>query len=152
MKSPSGGSILITSAPRSASSRVQYGPDTIVVKSSTRTPPRMSLFTSRLRAVFLFVQREVVTIEAFEMLRHLLHGRVAVACFEVLHEPAPRRQHPRIPGLPDRPDEMPHHVDQRFHHYHHHRVPGRTRENSMELEMDRRLIVKVDIVARRTRR
>src|SRR5215472_11025603 len=42
MKSPSGGSILITSAPRSASIRVQYGPETMVVKSSTRTPPRAS--------------------------------------------------------------------------------------------------------------
>src|SRR5215467_5758123 len=43
MKSPSGGSILITSAPRSASIRVQYGPETMVVKSRTRTPPRTSL-------------------------------------------------------------------------------------------------------------
>src|SRR5215467_8481325 len=43
MKSPSGGSILITSAPRSASIRVQYGPETMVVKSRTRTPPRISL-------------------------------------------------------------------------------------------------------------
>ena len=56
MKSPSGGSILITSAPRSASSRVQYGPDTIVVKSSTRTPLRISLFTGSLGAIFLLHQ------------------------------------------------------------------------------------------------
>src|SRR5215468_3219642 len=43
MKSPSGGSILITTAPRSASIRVQYGPETMLVKSSTRRPPRTSL-------------------------------------------------------------------------------------------------------------
>src|SRR3954453_16747154 len=35
--SPSGASILITSAPRSANSRVQCGPAIVVVKSSTRT-------------------------------------------------------------------------------------------------------------------
>src|SRR6476660_9546468 len=36
--SPSGGSILITSAPMSAMIWVQYGPITIAVRSTTRTP------------------------------------------------------------------------------------------------------------------
>src|SRR5262245_43199684 len=36
--SPSGASILITSAPRSASKRVQCGPAIVVVKSRTRSP------------------------------------------------------------------------------------------------------------------
>jgi hypothetical protein len=36
--SPSGASILMTSAPRSASSRVQRGPAIVVVKSSTLRP------------------------------------------------------------------------------------------------------------------
>src|ERR1700760_1186932 len=36
--SPSGGSILITSAPMSAMICVQYGPITIAVRSTTRTP------------------------------------------------------------------------------------------------------------------
>src|SRR5579862_4961907 len=96
MKSPSGGSILITSAPRSASSRVQYGPDTIVVKSSTRTPLRISLFTRRLGSIFFFEQRQVVAIQPLEMLFHFFHGRIAVARFKMLHETPPRRQHPRI--------------------------------------------------------
>src|SRR5882724_10637452 len=38
MSSPSGGSILITSAPTSASNRAQYGPASMIEKSSTRTP------------------------------------------------------------------------------------------------------------------
>src|ERR1700740_920119 len=38
MSSPSGGSILITSAPTSASSRAQYGPASMIEKSSTRMP------------------------------------------------------------------------------------------------------------------
>src|SRR5215212_10973001 len=42
--SPSGDSILITSAPRSASSRVQCGPAIVVVKSTTRMPARASVF------------------------------------------------------------------------------------------------------------
>src|SRR5215207_11441344 len=36
--SPSGGSTLITSAPMSAMICVQYGPNTIAVRSTTRTP------------------------------------------------------------------------------------------------------------------
>src|SRR5277367_1186660 len=149
MKSPSGGSTLITSAPRSASSRVQYGPDTMVVKSSTRTPLRISLFTRRLGAIFLFHERQVVSIEPLEMLLHLLDRRVALARFKVLHEPPPRRNHPRISLLPDRANEMLHHVDQRVHHDHHHRILGRAREDAMKLEMNRRLIVKINLVAHR---
>src|SRR6516165_3887789 len=38
--SPSGASILITSAPRSVNRRVQCGPAIVVVKSSTRRPDR----------------------------------------------------------------------------------------------------------------
>src|ERR1700745_3141411 len=38
--SPSGASILITPAPRSAKRRVQCGPAIVVVKSSTRTPSK----------------------------------------------------------------------------------------------------------------
>src|SRR5262249_35241423 len=38
--SPLGASILITSAPRSASKRVQCGPAIVVVKSSTRRPDK----------------------------------------------------------------------------------------------------------------
>jgi hypothetical protein len=38
MISPSGGSILMTLAPWSASKAVQTGPDTTVVRSMTRTP------------------------------------------------------------------------------------------------------------------
>src|ERR1700735_3964026 len=149
MKSPSGGSTLITSAPRSASSRVQYGPDTVVVKSSTRTPLRISLFTRRLGAIFLFHQRQVWAIEPPERLIHLLDRRVALPRFKMLHEPAPRRNHPRISLLPNRPNEMLHHVDQRIHHDHHHRILGRTRKYAMELEVNRCLIVKVRLVARR---
>src|SRR5580704_7957968 len=141
MKSPSGGSILITSAPRSASSRVQYGPDTMVVKSSTRTPLRISLFTRRLGAIFFFHQRQVVPIEPLEMLIHLLNRRVALPRFKMLHEPPARRNHPRISLLPNRPNEMLHHVDQRIHHDHHHRILGRTCEDAMGLEMNRCLIV-----------
>src|SRR6202046_4515870 len=120
MKSPSGGSILITSAPRSASRRVQYGPDMIVVKSRTRTPLRISLFISGLGAVFFFLQRQVVAIQAFEMLFHLFHSAVAVARLKWLHETPARRQHPRISFLSNGSDEVLHHVDQRFHHDHHH--------------------------------
>src|SRR5271155_6207153 len=148
MKSPSGGSILITSAPRSASSRVQYGPDTIVVKSSTRTPARMSLLTGGLRAILLFHQRQVVAIEPLEMLLHFFDRRIALARFEMLHEAPARRDHPRISLLPDRPDEVLHHVDQRVHHDHHHRVLGRARDDAMELEMNRGLIVKINLLAR----
>src|SRR5208337_1438755 len=147
MKSPSGGSILITSAPRSASSRVQYGPDTIVVKSSTRTPLRMSSFTGGLGALLLFHQRQIVPIQALEMLLHLIYGAIGITCFKVLHESPARRNHPRISLLPDRPDEVLHHVDQRVHHDHHHRILGRARKDAVELEMNRSLIVKVDLVA-----
>src|SRR5271156_5108964 len=149
MKSPSGGSTLITSAPRSASSRVQYGPDTMVVKSSTRTPLRISLFTRRLGAIFLFHERQVVPIEPLEMLLHLLDRRVALPRFKMLHEPPPRRNHPRISLLPNGPNEMLHHVDQRIHHDHHHRILGRTRKDAMELKVNSRLIVKVSLVAHR---
>src|ERR1700691_5289708 len=147
MKSPSGGSILITSAPRSASSRVQYGPDTMVVKSITRTPPRMSLLTGRLRAVLLFHQRPVVAIEPLEGLLHFFHRRIALARLEMLHEAPARRDHPRISLLPNRPDELVHHVDQRDHHDHHHRILGRAREDPVELEMNRGLIEKINLVA-----
>src|SRR5271167_4797315 len=103
MKSPSGGSILITSAPRSASSRVQYGPDTMVVKSSTRTPPRISLLTGGLGAVLLFQQRQIVAIETLQVLFHFCDGRIALARCKVLHESPARRQHPGISLLSDRP-------------------------------------------------
>src|SRR5580704_11066343 len=106
MKSPSGGSILMTSAPRSASSRVQYGPDTMVVKSSTRTPARTSLSNGCLGAIQLFCQREVVAIEAFEMLLHLGHCGVTFTGFEMFDEASARRQHPRISPLSDGADKM----------------------------------------------
>jgi hypothetical protein len=44
--SPSGASILTTSAPRSASSRVQCGPAIVVVKSSTLRPDRARVTAS----------------------------------------------------------------------------------------------------------
>src|SRR5579871_1790379 len=100
MKSPSGGSIFSTSAPRSASSRVQYGPDTMVVKSSTRSPLRISLFTNSLGPILFLHQRQVMAIQPLEMLLHLLHRRIAVAGFKMLHETPARRQHPRISLLP----------------------------------------------------
>src|SRR6266446_193630 len=46
MSSPSGGSILMTSAPTSASSRAQYGPASMMEKSSTRTPSRGAVIVS----------------------------------------------------------------------------------------------------------
>src|SRR6201988_5371119 len=54
--SPSGGSILITSAPMSAMICVQYGPITIAVRSTTRTPVSGPLGMGRL----LGGQREAV--------------------------------------------------------------------------------------------
>ena len=42
--SPSGDSIFTTSAPRSASRRVQCGPAIVVVKSTTRMPASASFF------------------------------------------------------------------------------------------------------------
>src|SRR5207302_7509248 len=47
MSSPSGGSILMTSAPTSASSRAQYGPASMIEKSSTRRPPSGAVLVSR---------------------------------------------------------------------------------------------------------
>src|SRR5215471_11484193 len=44
--SPAGDSILITSAPRSARRRVQCGPAIVVVKSSTRRPPKALVIRS----------------------------------------------------------------------------------------------------------
>src|SRR5208282_578839 len=117
MKSPSGGSTLITSAPRSASSRVQYGPDTMVVKSRTRTPARISLSIRSLGAILLFQQRQIVAIEAIEVLLHLGHRRVTLARCEVLHEtPARRKQPPisRLRDLPDRVNKVLHHVKESF--------------------------------------
>src|SRR5277367_6570180 len=96
MKSPSGGSILMTSAPRSASSRVQYGPDTMVVKSRTRTSARMSSAIGSLGTILFFYQREVVAIEPLEVLLHLGDRGIALARFEVLHETPARRQDPGI--------------------------------------------------------
>src|SRR5271166_1419153 len=101
MKSPSGGSILNTSAPKSASSRVQYGPETIVVKSRTRMPARMSLFIRGLGTIFFLEQRKIVAIEALQVLFHLSHRGIAVARLEVFHETTARRHHPRIALLPD---------------------------------------------------
>ena len=46
IRSPSGDSTLITSAPMSASRRVQCGPAMVVEKSSTRTPCSGLLFAS----------------------------------------------------------------------------------------------------------
>src|SRR5579872_1557944 len=109
MKSPSGGSILKTSAPRSASRRVQYGPDTMVVKSRTRTPARISLSIGRLDAILFLRQREIVAIEALQMLFHLGHRRVDLARLEMLHETVPRGQHPSIVLLADRANEVLHH-------------------------------------------
>ena len=48
MLSPSGGSILITSAPMSAMIWVQYGPITMAVRSTTRTPDSGPLGMMRL--------------------------------------------------------------------------------------------------------
>src|SRR6266566_2459018 len=46
MSSPSGGSILMTSAPTSASSRAQYGPASMIEKSSTRMPSSGAVMVS----------------------------------------------------------------------------------------------------------
>src|SRR6266566_4847817 len=46
MSSPSGGSILMTSAPTSASSRAQYGPASMIEKSSTRMPSSGAVLVS----------------------------------------------------------------------------------------------------------
>ena len=67
----------------------------------------------------------------------------------MLHEAAARRQHPRIALLTDGANEVLHHVEERLHHDEHHRILGRSRENAMEIEMDRRLIIKIDFVAPR---
>jgi alkylation response protein AidB-like acyl-CoA dehydrogenase len=48
------------------------------------------------------------------MLFHLLHGAVAIARLKALHESPARRQHPWISCLSDRPDEVLHHIEQRF--------------------------------------
>src|ERR1700683_1033145 len=83
------------------------------------------------------------------MLLHFGDGGIDVSRLEMLYETSSRRNHPLISRLTDRTNEVLHHVDQRFHHNHHHRIFGGARENSMEVEMNRRLIEKVYFVASR---
>src|SRR6266852_4199490 len=58
--SPSGGSTLITSAPRSPSCCAAHGPSTTVVQSTTRTPfrgPDMTAILVQVGVFFLFGER-----------------------------------------------------------------------------------------------